>query len=194
MYYPEKKDLFFIELEQWFFEEYHIRLYDYSYDVTHEHKTRLKLIVWDNYKWFVGVNAQEIKTEIQNYFFELCQKYHHEIQIKPEIIMFDTLKDEVKKRILKQVSSLIQSIEYPEIWKIEIIFEQVHVFFETDEQCTHCQASGITNQINHKILEIVSPYDEFHVFDNDFSCVFTSHQTLNENIKEVCFSIRDKFK
>lgn len=181
---PEKKDLFLVELQQWFYQHYQIHLYAYFYDLTHEHITRLKLIVWSDEQHFVRQKSQK---DIQEYWTYLTQKYHQDWISKPEIITYDTLKDEIQKRILKQTSDLIQNIYYPEIWKIKIIFDQVHIFFETDEQCQISKRLGINDQINQKILEIVQPYDEFHVFDDSFSCVFTSHQTLDEKYQGSMF-------
>ena len=98
------------------------------------------------------------------------------------------MEDEIRKRILNQVQKEIQDIHRPYIWKIKIIFDQVHVFYKTDEQCEACQQTGISQEINQKVLDIVKPLDSFHVFHDNFSCVFTSQQTLNEKYDGKMFN------
>lgn len=179
----EPKSLFLLEFEQWFQQTFHLKLYDYFYDQTHDNQSRLKLLLWNHQecqKMKKGIHFDETKQQkIGKQFVFLCQKYHIHTK-SPSIITYDTLEDEIRKRILNQVQKEIQSIHRPYIWKIKIIFDQVHVFYKTDEQCEACQQTGISQEINQKILNIVKPLDSFHVFHDNFSCVFTSQQTLNE--------------
>ena len=187
----EPKSLFLLEFEQWFQQTFHLKLYDYFYDQTHDNQSRLKLLLWNHQecqKMKKGIHFDEKKQQkIGKQFVFLCQKYHIHTK-SPSIITYDTLEDEIRKRILKQVQKEIQSIHRPYIWKIEIIFDQVHVFYKTDEQCQVCQQTGISQEINQKILNIVKPLDSFHVFHDNFSCVFTSQQTLNEKYDGKMFN------
>ena len=187
----EPKSLFLLEFEQWFQQTFHLKLYDYFYDQTHDNQSRLKLLLWNHQecqKMKKGIHFDEIKQQkIGKQFVFLCQKHHISTKC-PSIISYDTLEDEIRKRILNQVQKEIQSIHRPYIWKIKIIFDQVHVFYKTDEQCEACQQTGISQEINQKILDIVKPLDSFHVFHDNFSCVFTSQQTLNEKYDGKMFN------
>ena len=189
--HPEQKSLFLLEFEQWFEQVFQLKLYDFIYDQTHDNQSRLKLILWnhdDQKKMKNGINFDEAKQrKIREQFLLLCQKHHISTKC-PSIISYDTLEDEIRKRILNQVQKEIQNIHRPYIWKIKIIFDQVHVFYKTDEQCEACQQTGISQEINQKILDIVKPLDSFHVFHDNFSCVFTSQQTLNEKYDGKMFN------
>lgn len=89
-------------------------------------------------------------------------------------------EDEIKKRVLEQVQLKIKAIHRMDIWKIEIFFESVHIFFETDEQVTCHQKDGVCETINNKIADIVRKYDQFGAFKDGIQCIFTSRQTLKE--------------
>jgi predicted proteasome-type protease len=61
---------------------------------------------------------------------------HKEYQQGSKILVVcDTLKDEIEKRVLQQAKKEIISIKQDDIWKIEIIFESVHIFYKTDDGC-----------------------------------------------------------
>ncbi len=179
----EPKSLFLFEFEQWFQQTFHLQLYNYFYDQTHDNQFRLKFLLRNHQecqKMKKGIHFDETKQrKIGKRFVFLCQKYH--IYTKsPSIITYDTLEDEIRKRILKPVQKEIPRIHRPYIWKIEIIFDQVHIFYKTDVQCQICQQTGISQEIKQRILDIVKPFDSFHVSHDNFYCVFTSQQTLNE--------------
>lgn len=99
-----------------------------------------------------GINFDEAKQKkIREQFLLLCQKHHISTKC-PSIISYDTLEDEIRKRILNQVQKEIQNIHRPYIWKIKIIFDQVHVFYKTDEQCEACLTNWYISRNQSKNL------------------------------------------
>lgn len=187
----EEKSEFFVAFERWFQQTFQLKMYGYICDETREGKKRLKIVLWNHdsqKKMKKGINLDVSKQKaILQYFLSLSQKYQLHNGYEQCIISYDTLEDEIRKRLLQKVKPQIEAIRRPYIWKIELIFDQVHVFFKTDEQIVACQQTGICDEINQKILDIVKPIDDFHVFDQSFSCVFTSQQTLNEKYNGSMF-------
>ena len=98
----EPKSLFLLEFEQWFQQTFHLKLYDYFYDQTHDNQSRLKLLLWNHQecqKMKKGIHFDETKQQkIGKQFVFLCQKYHIHTK-SPSIITYDTLEDEIRKRI-----------------------------------------------------------------------------------------------
>lgn len=188
----EKKSEFFCAFEQWFQQTFQIKMYGYICDETHDGRKRLKIVLWNHEsqrKMKDGINWDISKQkDILQCFLTLSQKYHLYPDYDHCIISYDTLEDEIKKRILQKIKPQLDTIHRPYIWKIEVIFDQVHVFFKTDEQIRACQQTGICDEMNQKILDFIKPIDDLNVFDQNFSCVFTSRQTLNEKYNGSLFN------
>ncbi|WP_147581213.1 hypothetical protein [Eubacterium sp. ER2] len=183
----EEKDPLFTELEQWFEETYSLRVYNYFCERTNAGRPRLRLLLWDRDcagKMKKGANPDERKQRrTAEKFAALCVRHNtHPAYRRPGdfLVTYDTLRDEIQKRVLQRCAGEIRSIEAPDIWRMEILFDRVHVFFETDEQRDCHQADGVCGSIRRKMDAIVERHDPFGAFVDGVQCVFTSRQTLDE--------------
>ena len=183
----EEKTFLFTELEQWFEETYGLRVYDYFCGLTNAGRPRLRLLLWDRDcagKMKKGANPDERKQRrTAEKFAALCVKYKmHPAYRRPGdfLVTYDTLRDEIQKRVLRECSGEIKSIEAPDIWRVEILFDRVYVFFETDEQRDRHQDDSVCGSIRKKLDAIAERHDPFGAFADGVQCVFTSRQTLDE--------------
>lgn len=179
----------FAEFRVWFSQKYQITLYDYICDFTNNGLTRLKALLWneDDEKKLRdndSLNYDKAKQrEIAVKFAELSKKYnvHPEYQNPDNVfVCADTLKDEIAKRIMRSAKRDIENIRHPDIRRIEIAFETVFIFYETDEQAERHQADGTDDMISKTIAEIIRPLDKYNVYNGEASCEFSSIQTLDE--------------
>ena len=183
----EEKGPLFTELEQWFEETYSLRVYDYFCERTNAGRPRLRLLLWDRDcvgKMKKGANPDERKQRrTAEKFAALCVRHNmHPTYQRPGdfLVTCDTLRDEIPKRALQRCAGEIRSIEAPDIWRVEILFDRVHVFFETDEQKNRHQDDGVCGSIRRKLDAIAERHDPFGAFAEGVQCVFTSRQTLDE--------------
>ena len=66
----------------------------------------------------------------------------------------------------------IYALQKDDIWKISIIFESVHIFYETDAQITAHEEDGTSGSLTEMIIEIVKVHDRYQVFKDGVPCVF----------------------
>lgn len=182
------------ELTIWVKQEFDVEIYDYLCDQTVNGLTRLRVVVWDNKivkKFRKGANYDTKKQKkFQIKFAELARKY----QLHPEyhsanniFVCYETIRDQIVSKALWQQKERIYALLKDDIWKITILFESVHIFYETDAQIEAHEADGVSESLRQTITEIMREHDKYHVFDGGVSCVFTSHQTLDERYKGSMF-------
>lgn len=189
-----EKSPLLVELAAWAMEEFSLKIYDYICDHTNNGLTRLRVIVWDDKAQKAmrdGVNySKEKQQQFQQKFAALARKYNAHPEYHNENNIFVTwsaVKDQIIDKALWDVRTQISDLKQGDIWKITIIFEQVHIFYETDAQIEQHEQDGSSEALRQKIGEICRRNDKYQVFDNGVSCVFTSHQTLNEKYKGSMF-------
>lgn len=182
-----EKTPFFAEVEQWFKNAFRLQLYDYYCDCTNGGLPRVRLLLWDRGcagKMKRGAEFDEKKQRrIAGEFANLCRKYDvHSDYHRPQdvFVCYDTLKDEMQKRVLRQCAGELKALEVPDIWRVEIIFDRVHIFFVTDEQEALHRRDGVCGSVKREVEEIVKQKDVFGAFEDGVQCVFTSRQTLDE--------------
>lgn len=178
----------FSEFSAWFNENYHLKLYDYFCDCPNG-LIRLQLVLWDlscslqfdNDKWR---NPDERKRAvIADKFAQLCRKYgnHPDYQDGKKIfICFESLSDEIEKRVVDLAYDEVKQLDIPDLWHIACGRSSFHIFFESDAQVPQHEADGVCDSIRKSCNEIIKKYDKYNVFDRGVSCWFTSHQTLCE--------------
>lgn len=183
------------DLQEWFYDKYEIKLYDYICDTTNDGLIRLKAVLFgyeEQRKMCNGVNYDTVKQhEIGNKFSELAIRYNCHIEYQnPEkvFVCYDTIRDEIVKRTLKQAEKRIKSIYHKDIWKIEIVFEGIHVFYQTDEQMERHCSDDVNEMINNTVTNIIKPYDKYNIYKQGISCTFTSKQTLDEKYAGSMYS------
>ena len=182
------------ELTAWMKSEFDVEIYDYICDHTNNGLTRLRVVVWDYHiQNFMrdGVNYDpKIQKKIQVTFASLARKYKVHSEYHDENAIFvgcETVSDQINSKTLWNARMQIFDLKQGDIWKIEIIFERVHIFYETDAQVEQHEQDGISKALRQKIGEIMKKQDKYNVFEDGVSCVFTSHQTLNEKYKGSMF-------
>ena len=182
------------ELGGWFKDTFGMEVYDYFCGFTNAGRIRLKLVLWDGdsrRKMMKGANPDFRKQErIGRKFSELCRKYqiHEEYCGAADMLVcYDTLQDEIGKRILQRASARIKAVEARDVGRVEILFSSVHVFFETEKQREWHMQDGLCEEIERQISSIVKEYDSLGAFPDGIQCVFTSLQTLNEKYKGSMF-------
>lgn len=183
-----------VELKAWAEKEMQLKVYDYICDYTTNGMIRLRIVLWDHeamIRMHKGANLDPKKQKkFQKVFAELAQKYnlHKEYWDGNSIfVCYETIKDEIQKRVLKQARSEIEKIFDPDIWRIEFIFEGIHIFYETDEQVRLNTENGKSRAIWQKCTEVVRKYDFCDAFKEGANCTFTSRQTLNEKYNGSMF-------
>ena len=183
-----------IELQDWARKRLEIEIYEFVCDYAITGKLRLKIILWDTdeyRKMFLSsgfdVNKQKLIAEK---FAELAKThnvYKEYWDSKDIFVCYDTIADEIKKHILENNRAKIMKIKHHDIWKVEIIFESIHIFYQTDEQIKAHENDGLSKKIGEKCWNIIKKEDVFHAFNKGINCVFTSRQTLNEKYKGSMF-------
>lgn len=184
----------FIELAEWAKTVFDAKIYDYICDCTSNGLTRLKIVVWDHDAtdfFHDGANYNpKIQKMFRDKFASLAQKYnkHPKYQNADDIfVCCDTISDQIRSKLLRSVEEQIYALKKGDIWKIEIIFGSVHIFYETDAQIEMHNADGVSDALRKKISDIVKLHDKYNVFPKGVSCIFTSHQTLDEKYSGSMF-------
>lgn len=182
------------EFDGWFGDAFGMKVYDYICGFTNAGRVRLKVVLWDNEcrkRMMKGTNPDFRKQErVGQKFSELCRKYRvHPAYYRAEdiLVCYDTLQDELRKRILKQESARIKAVKGQDICRVEIIFDSVHIFFGTDAQAECHLCDGVCEAVNRQISGIIKEHDSFGVFPEGIQCVFTSLQTLREKYEGNMF-------
>lgn len=105
--------------------------------------------------------------KFQDEFALLAQKYQEHISYQSADRIFvccETMKDEIQQRVLKNVKNEIYALGKGDVWKIEIIFATIHIFYETDFQVEAHSIDGVSDLLREKCSYIVKKYDNFNVF------------------------------
>lgn len=174
-------------IKVWAREALEVEVYNYFCDRTSNGLLRLRLVLWDftvERKMHEGPNLDKKKQELAaEKFAELARLHHVHNEYwdaKDIFVCYETIRDEIQKDILKRAGAGIRNILHPDIWKIEIFFEGIHIFYETDEQILRNQENGTSDEIRRQCTQFVKMYDVHNAFPDGANCTFTSHQTLDE--------------
>lgn len=193
----EKKTPILEELTSWSKAEFGLEIYNYFCDKTKNGLTRLKIVVWDfecERTIMDGANYdKKAQKGFQNKFSSLARKYniHPEYHDENNIfVCFDTISDQIICKALWSVRDKIYSLKEGDIWKIEILFQSVHIFYETDVQISIHAMDGKSDALREKISNILKKNDHYNVFLNGVSCVFTSHQIHQKKLSKTIKSIK----
>ena len=180
------------ELKAWALNSLQITMYDYICDTTVNGLTRLKIVLWDYEAERAMMDGANLNPEYQKMFakvfsalarkYDLHPGYHNEKDI---FVCYDTIKDEVQKNILKKVRKQIEGLKdsgpwASDVWKIEIIFGGIHIFYETDAQIVQHEEDGISKALREECTRILQSQDSYNAFEKGALCTFTSKQTLDE--------------
>lgn len=175
------------QLQEWARRTMEIEVYDFSCDYSKSGFLRLQIILWDREEYREMHCSGNYDPKKQKMFAvkfaELAKAHnvHKEYWNADDIfVSYDTIADEIQKRILQNSKVKIMEIKHPDIWKMENIFEGIHVFYQTDQQIEDHEKDGLSNRIEQMCSEIVKRDDPFGVFEQGIKCVFTSKQTLDE--------------
>ena len=183
------------EFEEWFQDAFGLRVYDYICDTANTGRLRLKVVLWDRdcrKKMMRGINPDFRKQKkTAEKFSGLCRKYGlHEAYGRAGdiLVCYDTLQDELGKRILEQAADRIKALEgRQDIRRVEILFHTVHIFFETEEQKERHLRDGVCEAADRQVSSIIKEYDRFGAYPEGFRCIFSSLQILNEKYKGNMF-------
>lgn len=147
------------ELGTWAESVFQVKVYNYFCDCTKNGLLRVRLVLWDfatERKMHDGPNLDKMKQkQVAEKFAELARLYqvHQEYWNAEDIfVCYETIRDEIQKDILKRVSGAIKGLRHPDLWKIEIFFESVHFFYETDEQIARNAENGTSENLKHVLL------------------------------------------
>ncbi len=175
------------ELTVWAKEVLQVDVYNYLCDYTSNGLKRLRLVLWDyavEQKMYDGPNFDMNKQKaVADKFAELARanQLHQDYWDANDVfVCYETICDEIQKDVLKGVRNEITSIQHPDIWNIEVFFQSIHIFYETNEQITCNNENGVSENIKNQCTQIVKKFDQYNVFPDGAICKFTSHQTLDE--------------
>ena len=132
---------------------------------------------------FYGLDKNKAAL-IKKEFSRLCRKYKVYPDYYDESNYFVvplSLKLKLKPLVFDKAERSIRSklSSYPEVKRVYISFAKVFVFYETDNDITLYEDSGLSTKIEDMVYKILNAADEYKVVDKD--CVgFSSIQTLNE--------------
>ena len=174
-------------LKIWAKEVLGVDIYNYFCDYIANGPLRLRLVLWDfavERKMHDGPNLDKKKQALVAEKFAQLARLHHvhnEYWDAENIfVCYETIRDEIQKDILKRAGAGIRNILHPDIWKIVIFFEGIHIFYETDEQVLRNQENGTSDEIRRQCTQFVKMYDVHNAFPDGANCTFTSRQTLDE--------------
>jgi len=122
------------ELAIWAKEVLQVDVYNYLCDYTSNGLTRLRLVLWDyamERKMNDGPNFDKNKQKaVADKFAELARVnlLHQDYWDANNVfVCYETICDEIQKNIVKGVRDEITSIQHPDIWKIEVFFQSIHI-------------------------------------------------------------------
>lgn len=149
-----KPEPILVQLQEWARKEMATEVYDFVCDYAVSGCLRLQIILWDRKEYKEMHDSGNLDHQKQKKFAvkfaELAKvhKVHKEYWNADDIfVCYDTIADEIEKRILQNNKAKIMEIRHPHIWKIEIIFEGFHVFYQTDKQIEEHEKDGLSNRI-----------------------------------------------
>ncbi len=185
-----KKPPVLARLSEWAMDKYGLKIYGYFFDIIrNDALPRLRIVLWDK------AVQESLRTEFDHSFDREIQRSFREkfLSIAKEegilppyrnldrtFVFFETIEDELQKIILREAKPELETLVTGDIKKLFIAFENVHIFFETDEQLLRHKTDGTNEAIKQQCTEIAQKYDEFGAFKNGVICCFSSIQTLNE--------------
>lgn len=105
---------------------------------------------------------------------------------------YDTLRDEIQKRVLRECSGEMKSIEASDIWRVEILFDRVYVFFETDEQKNRHQDDNVCGSIRRKLDAIAERHDPFGHLRTGYSACSQAARHWMKSMTAICFTTQDR--
>lgn len=180
-------DGIFAGMKKWFRERYALDVYGCFCDQTADGRFRLRILLWNRdcrKALMKGPNPDGKKQrKITEEFSRLCRKYQTRTRYQEPgrfLITYDTLEDEIQKRVIRRAERDIAAFQAQDVWKVIPVFHRIHVFFENDSQTEVHQKDGLCEKINCEIGEILRKHDRYGVFQKGVSCIFTSRQTLDE--------------
>lgn len=189
------------ELADWAKREIGVDVYAYFCDYAKTGLLRLKIVLWDmREKRKLEYHSEkefgydpEVQKRFQVQFAALAGQYgvHPEYQNGSSFwVCYETVEDEIQKKILQAERKKILGLAsgQRDIWKIEIIFSGIHIFYETDEQIQLHETDGVSDRLRQCCMDIVRDHDKFWVFLQGIPCVFTSKQTLDEKYAGSMFN------
>lgn len=182
------------DLKMWAVDSLQVEVYNYFCDRTTNGLLRVRLVLWDfatERKMHDGPNLDKMKQkQVAEKFAELARLYqvHQEYWDASDIfVCYETIRDEIQKDILKRVGGAVRNIQHPDIWKIEIFFETIHIFYETDEQIARNRENGTSDNLKQQCTQMVMMHDVYNVFSDGANCTFSSHQTIDEKFRGNMF-------
>ena len=180
------------ELKAWALNSLQVILFDYIRDTTVNGLTRLKIVLWDYEAERAMNDGPNLNPEYQKMFAKVFSALARKYNVHPEyhnendiFVCYDTIKDEIQTRILKSARKQIEELKdigpwASDVWKIEIIFGGIHIFYETDAQIVQHEKDGISKALREECTRILKSNDTYNVFEKGALCTFTSKQTLDE--------------
>lgn len=182
------------EMRIWAKEFLQVEVYNYLCDYTSNGLRRLRLVLWDDAavsKMHDGMNLDKNKQKaVAERFARLSwayQKYPEYQDAGKVFVCYETIRDEIQKRILQDIKAEIMKIRYPGLWRIDVFFESIHIFYETDQQVVCNETNGVSNEIRRFCTQILKKHDLYNVFPDGANCTFSSHQTITEKYKGNMF-------
>lgn len=178
-----------VELAVWAKEQYNVTVIDYICDALIDGTLRMRPVLWDDKEekcLCTGVHYgfdPVIQQAFADKFRFLCRKYglHEEYAATNDIfVAYETLEDELKKRILRLIMNDLKKLEGGDIWLMTSNFLRIEIYYQTDAQIEEKEADGTSESIRRYCWELVTKYDKYGLWDNARLCFFTSHQTFME--------------
>jgi len=190
----EKPGFLLRDLKLWAKDNLQIEVYNYLCDYTINKLWRLRLVLWDpedENKMHDGPNYDKSKQrQVAKKFAELARLY----QVHPKywneediFVCCETIRDEIQMDILKRARADIKNIQIPDLWRIDIFFTTIHIFYETDAQIECNKRNGVSDYLQRRCTKIVKKYDVYNAFADGASCIFSSWQTVNEKFEGNMF-------
>ncbi len=185
------------EFSEWTKQEFDINLIEFFCEYDKTCGFRLHLAVWEqqdenkfydeNQKLYI---KEEIKQKFKGKFSKLAKKHNvfPEFHDESKYFMIKTsLAEEIREKTLYKASNDIKALRIKNLWHLDASLGTVDIFFETEQQIDQFKACGYLDEVHSMILECVLKYDDYNVFTNEVSCVFTSKQNLDEHYEGRLF-------
>lgn len=193
-----RKSPLLLAFNAWAQKEMDVTVYDVICTELKTGRPKLEIVLWDRddrekmmyiTDTEIGMDEEKQKRFLDE-FCMLSERYQVNAVFRKAtniFVGFETIRDEIQSRIIKAVTAEIKRIHHRDLWKIEIIFNSVHFFYETDEQIKKHDSDGTSEKIRKRCNEIVRKRDRHEAFKDGINCVFTSHQTLDEKYQGSMF-------
>ena len=176
------------DLKNWSKQYMEIEIYDYFCEKVNG-LTRLKLVVWDletEMKLKDGIDFDKVKQAMYaNAFSRFAAKYgvHEEYHDPKNIfVVADTLKEQLRSRVVKTVREEIDGIKniHEDIHSIFNDYGSFIIIYKTEAQKTMHETDGLTTMISQKIDSIVAKVDSYNLYQNGVSLRCISKELLDK--------------